>query len=84
MTAALQDLFMPLVGDAARRVQGAAKKLRQVDPLLYETLMEAKIAVTTGFLPRGGGLDAQDPVLRGTLEWLARAGILEWVHRNPM
>lgn len=75
---------MPLTGDAARKVRGAADRLRKADSDLYESLLEVKMSVVSGFLPRGGGLDKQEPSFRATLEWLNRAGILEWVRRSPM
>jgi hypothetical protein len=77
-------LFVPLVGDAAKKVRGAGDRLRKIDPDLYESLLEAKMCVVSGFLPEAGGLNRQDPSLKATLEWLTRAGILEWVRRSPM
>ena len=80
----MQDIFIPLTGDAAKKVRGAGDRLRAADPDLHDSLLEAKLAVVSGFLPEPGGLNQQDPQLRATLEWLNRAGILEWVRRSPM
>lgn len=83
---AARDLFYP---PGARnealadndRAQAAA--LRKLCPYLWESLVEAKMVAVTGCLPEAGGLTDQTGGLGGTLEWLAEAGILEWVHRSP-
>lgn len=75
-------MFFPPSSD--RRVRGAARKLEEADEELYESLLAAKLAVVSGFLPKSGGLDDQDPHLSKTIEWLNRAGVLEWLGRPPM
>ena len=74
-------MFFPPSGE--RRVRGAAEKLEKADPELHESFLAAKLVVNTGVLPKAGGLDDQDPHLRGTLQWLNRAGVLEWLRRSP-
>lgn len=74
-------MFFPPSSD--RRTRGAAQKLREADEDLYESLIDAKMAVVSGFLPRAGGMNDQDPVLVNTINWLTRAGVLEWLRRGP-
>jgi hypothetical protein len=57
--------------------------MRKEDPDLYESLLEAKLVVTSGHLPEPGGLNQQSPQLRATLSWLNRAGVLECLSRPP-
>lgn len=75
-------MFFPPSSD--RKVRGAAGKLEKADEALYESLLAAKCAVVSGFLPAAGGLNDQDPHLRETIKWLNRAGVLEWLARSPM
>ena len=86
IAAAARDLFYP-PGLREKREAAAdratASKVRKLYPAVWDSFVEAKIAAITGSLPDAGGWNDQTGGFIVTLEWLAEAGILEWVGRNP-
>lgn len=82
---AARDLFFPPgvrkqgLADADR---AHASTLRKSVPWVWDSLVEAKMVTVTGCLPEPGSLEQQTGGLKATLEWLAEAGILEWVNRS--
>jgi len=85
IAAAARDLFFPpglRKEGAAAADRATASKLRARFPAVWDSLVEAKIVTLTGTLPEAGGWNDQTGGLSATLEWLAEAGILEWVGRS--
>jgi len=85
IAAAARDLFFPpgLREEAkAAADRTTASRLRRRWPAVWDSFVEAKITAITGALPGPGGLADQTGGFVDTLEWLAEAGILEWVGRN--
>lgn len=85
IAAAARDLFYPpglRKEGAAAADRATASKVRRLFPAVWDSLVEAKILCCTGALPCAGALSDQTGGLVTTLEWLAEAGILEWVGRT--
>jgi hypothetical protein len=85
IAAAARDLFFPPGMREARQAAAdreTASKVRRLYPAVWDSFVEAKIAACIGSLPEAGGWNDQTGGFASTLEWLAEAGILEWVGRS--